>query len=546
MIYLNRFISSLLTPFTWIFGVLRRIIPGLKRLPTLSAEWLAFVLTLIFLITLIIISLIFWLSSDVSANKHNYPWLELTLGAIIIPILMFWFVRLLLAPPKSPFPDIDAAWNASMAELSKNGISIKSVPVFLILGVGDSSKARQLMEATERSFDCKHVTADGQALHCYGGSEAVYFVMTGVGNVSMSTRELAAYQPKTSQTDEYQSNDAIKNTIGVGILGDSGAPPAPVEEYADLETSKQTLKPEDIVGGGSPSPSRPSRAASNEPRRQQAPVTAREKVSEQNERLQHVCRLLKRVRNPVSSLNGVLVSAPNWLVETFPDELSRQIRSDLDAICQTTGVISTATFAVSGFESEPGCREFVSRLTEKHGEDFYQRRFGKSYRSWAHPTTNQLEEISHETVESFDQFTYSLFTQRDALSAKHVLGNRELVKFLCRAYEKFYPGLKSVLSNGFGTGAKAQEDFPRFNGCYFMGVGGDSANQFFVKGVFERMDENMGELEWNQSVKNQDEAWSLMSNIVFLIGLASFAVFFTLMFFDYLPQQFQDLFQSSS
>ena len=183
------------------------------------------------------------------------------------------------------------------------------------------------------------------------------------------------------------------------------------------------------------------------------------------------------------------------LVEEFPGELARQTKRDLSTITTTTGVVSTVTAVVNGFENYEGCREFVFRLSEMEGPGFLKRRFGKSYRSWEVPTPGHLKEISNDSVEIFDKYVYSIFTGRDALSSRHVIGNRNMVKFLCWIYARFYEGLELTLTTGFNVDSDSLDDFPRFSGCYFIGAGDSDEATFFTNGVFDRVDENQG--SWN-------------------------------------------------
>jgi len=77
--------------------------------------------------------------------------------------------------------------------------------------------------------------------------------------------------------------------------------------------------------------------------------------------------------------------------------------------------------------------------------------------------------------------------------------------------------------NGFNSDVSGNKDFPRFAGCYFMGIGDTPEAQFFGDGVFDRVDENQGELEWSSKLLQREENWTLMSQLIFLLGLVSIA-----------------------
>lgn len=535
--YVDFTLARIFYPFTYVWGKIRQIIPGLKGLPTLKPETLAALLSLILILTIVITHavIVFWFRRDVEATASYWRTLPVLVGLVVaIPAVMYFGVRIFLAPPKSPFPDIDLAFAAGIAALEKNGIAVRQTPIYLVLGMPDAKMVKHMMNASGRSFEFEHTTADGQALHWYGSGDHTYLFLTNVGNVCQLTRDLAKYVSQTSPDPDYAGGSDFKGTIDVRALGRGNKSPVAAsfednvpDAQGDSESFRATIKAGELDRHKSPAGS--SGSVREQPRSttrsaSQKQLSSREKLANQNQRMTHLCNLLRRHRHPVCAINGIVVAISRQLVEEFPGELARQIRGDLNGICQTSGVISTVTAIVTGFENDEGCREFVARLKETKGEGFLDRRFGKSYRSWECPTEGHLKEMSQESIENFDQYIYSLFTQHDALSSRHVTGNREMAKFLCWIYAKFFEGLEQTLTNGFSRDG-GSDDVPRFAGCYFMGIGGSPDAQFFNEGVFDRIDENQGELEWNSRVLMREEMLSLMSQLTFLAGLIAIAAF---------------------
>lgn len=516
------------TPFARIWAFMRRVIPGLKKLPTLKPEVLAGLLCFVFLILIAVVQVIilyFDESGTAGVSRGDLPILFLI--AFATPVVVYFGVKIFLAPPKSPFPDIDLAFEAGINALAKNGIQIKEAPVYLVLGTPDSKVVKKLMRASGRQFDFSHTTADGQALHWYGAADHVYVFLTGIGNVCQLTKDLAKYVNQASAEESEYSADDFKGTIDVRALGRgnnpggaSGTPPPP-ESIEAQDQFSATIKPGEI--GVAATPTRTAQPPSPPKSTQTKQLSSREKLAIQKRRLTHFCQLLSRSRSPVCAINGIIVLMSSRLVEEFPGELARQTKKDLSTITVTTGVVSTVTAVVNGFENYEGCREFAFRLSEMEGPGFLKRRFGKSYRSWEIPTTGHLKEISNDSVEIFDKYVYSIFTGRDALSSRHVIGNRNMVKFLCWIYARFYEGLELTLTTGFNVESANLEDFPRFSGCYFVGTGDSDETTFFANGVFDRVDENQGELEWTSTVTRKEENLSLMSQLIFLAGLLAIA-----------------------
>lgn len=535
--YVGRFLSLFFSPFARIWSFMRRVIPGLKRLPTLKPEVLAALLSFVFLLTILIVHVILSLWWDPIDKPYRNTFLTLILINVALPIVIYFGVRIFLAPPKSAFPDIDLAFEAGLDALAKNGISLKQTPVYLVIGLADPKGIRRMMSVSKRTFDFSHVTSDGQALHWYGSAENTYLSLTGVGNVCQLTKDLDKYLGDPSSPEMSGEGDDYKGTIDVRALGkknqgqmlssDQDSEPAPV---ATSDGYTATIKAGEI---GQPAPRLSPQASDPAPtKRPNRQLSNREKLALQKRRLSHLCALLKRHRDPVCAHNGIVVALANQLISEFPNELARQIKSDLKTICQKTGVISTVAAVITGFESDRGCREFVARLKETKGEGFLSRRFGESYRSWECPSAEHLKEISQGSVENFDQYIYSIFTQHDALSSRHVDGNREMVRFLCWIYARFFEGLESTLSTGFVSDDQPGEDIPRFAGCYFMGIGDAAEHQFFHEGVFDRVDENQGELEWTSRVLRREESLNVMSQLIFLVGLIAIVAFAVLVGFE--------------
>ena len=513
---------------------MRRVIPGLKKLPTLKPEVLAALISFVFVLTIVIVhSLIVLLNPEGEAAKAYWTTFPpLLLINIVMPLVVYIGVKIFLAPPKSPFPDIDLAFEAGLQALSQHGIPIRQTPIYLVVGTPEARTIKQMMDVSKRTFDFSHITADGQALHWYGSAENTYLFLTGIGNICQLTKDLARHIAQTSPDENHLSNgDEFRGTIDVRALASNngGQPdPSPADHsVAMVDTGgnfSQTIRASDIGRESPLSTPTPQAREPETPRRAPSKqLSSREKLTLQKQRLTHLCELLARQRNPVCAHNGVLVAIQNRLVEEFPSELARQIKRDLTTICDATGVVSTVTAIITGFENDPGCREFVARLSESKGASFLNRRFGKSYRSWETPSQGHLKEISHESIENFDQYIYSLFTQHDALSSRHVTGNRDMVKFLCWIYSRFFEGLEITLTSGFNFEEFGLEDAPRLAGCYFMGIGDSQERQFFSEGVFDRIDENQGELEWTSRIRRREETLSTLSQLIFLVGLIAIA-----------------------
>ena len=115
--FVNRILGYILLPFARTYSLLSRVIPGLKKLPALKPETLAALLTFIAILTVVLFHTfiaIIWTPDSEAGNTYwnTFPYLVILL--FVIPAVVFLFVKILLAPPKSLFPDIDLAFEAGI------------------------------------------------------------------------------------------------------------------------------------------------------------------------------------------------------------------------------------------------------------------------------------------------------------------------------------------------------------------------------------------------------------------------------------------------
>ena len=93
--------------------------------------------------------------------------------------LGFWLVEY-----RSRFPDIDWAWKAGVDALASNGISLRTTPVFLILGPPSAELEQTIMDACGRKLVVAGVPEEPAPLHWYANAEQIYLVCSEVGWLS--------------------------------------------------------------------------------------------------------------------------------------------------------------------------------------------------------------------------------------------------------------------------------------------------------------------------------------------------------------------------
>lgn len=524
---INQFFQILLTPLRWLLDLFGKIIPGLKSGSQMTAPILAGVLTFIFLLTIQISFLVVARSMKDSAQFGNYLsklWISIPL-IIIAPLVVYFFVRLLLAGEKSRFPDLDASWKAGLAALKENGIDLQNTPIFVVLGVRDSLLPTRLMTASSRQFDVENVYGEAPSLQWYANHDEIYIFCRRAGTLSLLSQK---FEKSPDAPSNEAGNSQILGTIVPGELSDpdSGAKHQPAFDVTALPGQLDTPEARPMVGTGTLDASVAHQIAGGSPKpnlkseQQKAPKLSlsNKDLEEYESRLSHVCKLLNDSRLPICPINGLITTMGFSIVEQQPDTLANQVRTDLNVVLDELKVNCAVTNIVTDLDTDEGGIELANRL----GSQFKDRRFGKGNRVWNDPTIEQMRALSVNATGSFELWIHKLFQDPNSLKTNEVFGNRKLFRLLCRTIVALQPGLDTVLSNGFGIkSSDVEDDHIKFAGCYFTGIGATDENRFFVKGVFDRITDGAGELEWSQSVYKKEELLGFVGNISLVLGVVS-------------------------
>ncbi|MBP86814.1 MAG: hypothetical protein CMJ64_08865 [Planctomycetaceae bacterium] len=514
MSFISQFIAFLMTPFRWLLSLPMWIVSTPRRvmglsLPARAALFVAIVLLGLVLTVVISVAL----NPDGLAELGAYvmrPLFYLALGlSIVIPIIVFFWLRLWLEGDVSRFPDIDEAWNEGLAALQEQSLDIGSAPLFLVLGLPDEKTCKSLFAASGMDLMVRDVPQGRPPLRWYADENAVYLVCLDSARLSkLHTFGGNVGRPSPGQSEirstMQPSGDVRGTMVAGGSIRDSAAPAADYDDAPDAGAMiRGTLIPGAAAGGGGASAPAPSSGSS---------MLSRQDAENQTERLEYVCELLSRARTPVCPLNGVLVAVPLRSVQSvmIAKDIPGAARSDLDTIRNVTKLRAPVTVMVAGMEAESGFCELVRRVGTTKAK---ANRFGKGFNVWNPPTEENMDAFSSHACGAFEDWVYSLFREREGLSKP---GNAKLYTLLCKIRSQLRARLRSVLLHGFSFshGDKKKEDIPLlFNGCYFTATGDTPDRQAFVKNVFEKMIDLEEELEWMPEAIREDDRYHQLAQI---------------------------------
>lgn len=514
MHYLRQFFDILLYPLKALLEP-RKLLAAPRQILRLSLPAGIATFVAVFLIVCVITVCVVALRLDKSRVDFA-PWWSglpvIVLLVILIPIFTYFGVRLWLEGELSAFDDIDRAWAAGISELERNGLDLRQVPLFLVLGSEGEQREQALFAAARLSLTVGNFPPGPGPLHWYANADGVYLVCSRVGCLSRLVA-LAHGAPPAVSAGAQAAADAGPGGGGRNIAmtmmvsdptadsaAESGpqapaavAPPPPPPSYGDIRGTMfvGSADAREMIGAAKPAGGH------------RFSGLQRDEIETQSRRLDHLCRLIQKARRPLSPLNGVLTLLPLDLIladRTAGVQIKESVRTDATILVKRLKVRCPVTALVLGLEDEPGFHELIGRVGRERAA---QQRFGKGFGVWDPPTSEEMGALCQNACGAFEDWVYHLFRERDSLAKP---GNRALYSLLCKIRRDVEPSLDKVLVEGFtyDPDEEGASEALLFSGCYFAAAGDTEDRQAFVKQVFDKLPELQEELEWTEDALRED------------------------------------------
>ena len=413
----------------------------------------------LFLFLVVLVAVVwFLLNRDpniVTWQSFMSPWrvVAVVLLTVVTPVAVYYALQLWLHGDVSRFPDIDYAWNAGLDALQKNGISLNSAPLFLILGSTNEAQERAIMDAAGLRMRVMWTPEGPAPLHWYANPDGIFLFCTESSLLSAFSRvqgkteanpaitdslhftapiapvEPVATRPPTqsNQAPESRREPVVQSVPDAPAGQASGGSDAPsgtimLDQFLSVEQEQAPSAPNIGTTGGGPVPANrqtmtlpgPAAPEANVPR--SAPVASQvaapaaqssqqaaaaldqvvissSETTHQLQRLQYVCHLLRLARQPLCPTNGILTLLPFEGVQAraAADELQRSIRLDIGTIQRELDLRCPTTALIIGMENERGFRELVRRVGRERASG---QRFGRRYNVRALATPQELQSLS--------------------------------------------------------------------------------------------------------------------------------------------------------
>jgi hypothetical protein len=494
------------------------------------------------LLLLALLALLYWLNSPSVLNMPEklpgYPawvkhgWLPILFVLFyVLCWLGWWLWKLLSSEEERPdFPDITKAWQEARETLSRQGIDLRDLPLFLVLGRPEGS-TRNLFDSAKMQFTVKMAPSREEApLHVWATATALYVSCEGCSLVGRHAVYLAGGMGGDTADEGPGGDDSTATMSGKTLMpGTAGGGVSEIQQLLD-QAAKQRRQL-------TAAEKRQIRSLSRKDRGYPAPVRNPEDKERITARFEHFCRLLVRDRWPYCPVNGVLVLVPDAATDSDQDaaDTGGTVRHDLAVARRVLQVNCPVLTLVCDLETGHGFEAFVGRFNEKERKQRVGQRFplvpdlsGRSGRGGHDP-----EEARARVLESLARWVcggvvpgwvYKNFEMEKPGGDRSgaVTSNGRLFLFMHQLWER-RQRLGRVLAAGLAT--PDGEAPAMYGGCYIGGTGGDGGNeQAFVPGLFKRLSDEENNLAWTAAAMEEEEKYNrwvgIAQTILAVLGLA--------------------------
>ena len=534
MYYVGRLLDILTAPLRALLYAPGRLFAGSQRVLGISLPARVASLTAVFLVICVAVVLVaFWVftpNHTFASAKLNPGFITvITLLVVVIPFVLYKALKLWLEGDVSPFPDIDHAWKAGLAELEQHGLNLSQTPLFLVLGSAGEDHEKALFEASRLNLNMREIPQGPAPLHWYANPDGIYLVCTdtsGLSKLSHMAAEVTDREAAGPLPPVQASSGGIRGTIVAGVENPAPQPSASVPAPSSTGEVQPNIRGTMVVGSQS---SIGSGAIAQSAERHVVKLEPAD-GKEQDRRLEYVCRLIRRARQPLCPINGILTLLPFGLIQrSVPEgiEVQRAVKKDLASVLRVLMLRCPVTAVVVGLEQESGFQELVRRVGRDRA---LSQRFGRGFTIWNPPISERLEALAAHACGSFEDWVYTLFRETGALSKP---GNTRLYSLLCKIRRNVQSRLANIMVAGYGMEAEQDQRATGllFGGCYFAATGQTEDRQAFVKGVFDKLPEQQEELEWTGDAFLEDQKYQqfaqlgLAADTLLLLGLMGMIVY---------------------
>ncbi|WP_439622439.1 type VI secretion protein IcmF/TssM N-terminal domain-containing protein [Gemmata sp.] len=407
------------------------------------------------------------------------PLLALILYANAWAALWLWRLLRPVARP-SPFPDLDAAWDAAVGAAERAGVSLARLPVFLIIGRPRTGGAAVFEAARVKATE--YAAPGDPPVRLFATKDAVY-----VAADECSLLGGLAGWAATADADD-------------GRPDDPAADPATADQFPTLAAPADAPQEAEAA----PPPAAP---LAKDPARS-ALLAAR---------FRHLCRLLRGTRRPLCPVNGVLVLVPEACTRSpalanqagfFAAEDLRAAAEVLQVRCPVIGVVCDA-------EQIPGFAEFLARVPAARRRQRLGRKLPYAARlSVADRAGLVVESVRWQTATLVPRLVYRVMPPVTEPPA-----NARLFQFAVAVHART-DALVRLFTRVL---APEQNEAVLPGGCFFAATGTGPDRQGFLTDVLAQLVEGQNLVAWTAAGLREEAAVGRRTALGYALILAMIA-----------------------
>ena len=437
---------------------------------------------------------------------------------VVIPLLAGKLVSLWLKDVTVHFPEIQAAWNFGIRALQEKGMSITSVPLYLVVGPKNATEARNLMETSELHFRVEGQPEGDPPLLWYVSRDAIFLVCPGASQAALLSNTIVT---KSGVIDIPEPEEDFDQTMDDGATDWLNATvdfEAEESGFGNLLFDDQKDLYDISMSGREFSTNSSLKLMLDSLNLQPQTQIDKEALSTASAKLTCVCALLRRYRQPECAINGIISYLPHRLLaasENCVSALQSAVQLDNRVISHTIGMRAHTVVMVGGMECESGFIELMKRF----GPDVSRRnRIGKGLpNKWCPPSPDTLESVARLACGAFEDNIYPLF-RKDHGELKEA-GNTKLYRLLCVIRLRVAERLSMVMRKSYSYPEGQEHVAMPLLGCYFSGTGERPDQQAFSASVFRKLMQDPQEVDWHPNVRKADETYCLLRDLVLVSNL---------------------------
>ena len=533
--FISTIIDAITTPIRQLFTWFVQCLPGVRVISrwTIPTKWS--MMAMLFLLLIWVAAFVkhaFFEKTKADWTLDDWFWWGIVPPPMIaaITVFVYFFIKLYLKEEISRYPELDRIWGEALERADAKGISIPDAPLFLVLGTSQQREVKSMTALMGIDFAVEVPLSVSPPISFFASERGIFVFLNGCNCISRlsqstSTSNIQNHTHSPSMGELHENE--IGGTIDASHLG--------AQAYKTMQAPEAFSEADPFTPGGTMLLMDGQDLSDFSRTDVVSKVLTSQEIFDSEDRLRHVCRLIKKARLPVCPINGIVTALPFELIESSSAQLQVAIQKDLAILREEFLVRCPNTALVTGMETEEGFIELINRLPQ---QKVNENRFGKGAELWVSPEAKRLDAVAVHAVATFEDWIYMLFQEENALKKKH---NSRLFSMLCRVRGAFSENLRAVLSNGFGFDPNTQphlayEQF-LFGGCYFGAIGATASQQAFVKSVFAKALQQDGELEWTPKARIRDHQFHSLANLAALVGtIAILAIIGMLVFKFAIPQ----------